>query len=596
MKNKSLVFAVVMMGIGLRQVRGSDPFPTPPGSPPLPAAQLNPPPVSPPATAVAPVTPVAAVPVLATPPAPLVQVPAGPPASVVHGTVAPDAGISSGSTTTPAPATPPGTASTTAAPAALSGPGAVEEKVLAVSASPLFALPVTPGAQEQKDLYAKSGEAEVKAQEAFVALEKIKSDRMNAYFAFDAELDAVYDACGLTKGDAATQLSEVQDYVAENIESKSADDTKAAALVTERKTVVAKLDAAMKELDAKEKDILTAIKSMSDYIAGLDSAMVDMSSQRSQLDDVLEPSAAATIYKDIQASCDKIMAAQTTIVGASGQAKAVDDAIEAGKKQIAAAQAILDDLKKKSIDLRAIVKRLPRVAKEPSASTAEAVEHPAVSVADAEKPDEDEAKKKTGERRSVTPPLQKMVRGTVFEAPYEVFSSIFAALADFCAPLITSVQYGYGALSDWLKHVFGLNDPLELPAVTSEKVHNDPVLERIEHERKQSYEKVQDLIAQREVIEMKEALLDRLEAERVMQLDTKEKLKEEITRAYERKERELSWFELLKRVAWKSYATVRRVVIKTAAWWQGEKKGRKRAYDAGRGEEKKEPAAAAPQA
>jgi hypothetical protein len=105
---------------------------------------------------------------------------------------------------------------------------------------------------------------------------------------------------------------------------------------------------------------------------------------------------------------------------------------------------------------------------------------------------------------------------------------------------------------------------------SDEKPLTDPVLERIRLERHESKKRVGELSQQREVIEMKEVLLDRLEAERLMQLDKKQDIAAEISRAYARQDRELSWFDLFKRVFWKLYAVTRRTVGVVASWIQDE--------------------------
>ncbi len=526
-------------------------------------------------------------------PAPTPSVTVGPPASVVHGTAT--TAVSSGSTATPAPATPP-----SAVPAPEAKNAEPEDiKVQSIDAAPLFAPSTVQGAAEQKDLYEKSADDESKAQEALTALEKMKSDRQVTYLTFNGELNSVYGAAGLIQGDASEQLREAKDHIAGGIHSKAVADISASALIVELSTLIDKLETEKKALQEKEKALLDASQALSDYVLELGDLVVKISSKRNELNTVLEPTVAASIYKDIQAESQKLVAAQGSIVGTSGQAKAVDDALDAAKKQIVVVKGILDNLSKKQSDLSAIIKKLPPIAepkaeKETGVDTSVADKNAVTPAQDDEdvldNDSDDESKKKSKKQGVTSNSMQNMVQGTVFEVPYDIISAVYAMISDVCAPVTHILYCFWVGARDWFRHVIGADDPLRLPDIPASLVEDDPVLERIKHERNQSYEKVQELIAQREIIDMKEALLDRLEAERVMQLDTKERLKEEITRAYERNERELSWFELFKRFAWKSYAAVRRVISKTTAWWQGkEVRQRRSGASAGRGIEKKEP-------
>ncbi|MDQ5940370.1 MAG: hypothetical protein QG632_96 [Candidatus Dependentiae bacterium] len=595
-----MVLVAGLASVVSAEVRGATAFPVPPSATLPAAATSSTPSLMPiasasPAETVSPASVVDSATSSASPtllPVLTPSITAGPPASVVHGTAT--ATVSSGSTATPAPATPP------AAPATEDKKAEPEDiKVQSIDAAPLFAPSTVQGAVEQKDMYEKSADDESKAQEALTALEKMKSDRLDTYLSFDAELDSVYDASGLTKGDASEQLREAKDHIAADIHSKTVADTSASALIIEQSTLIDKLETEMKALQAKEKFLLDAIKALSDYVLGLGDSVVRISSKRNELNAVLEPAVAASIYKDIQAESQKVVAAQTSIVGNSGQAKAVDDALDVAKKQIAAVKGILDNLSKKQIDLSAIIKKLPpivesKVEKEVGVDTSAADKNPATPPQDAEDGFDDasdeEIKKKTKKRSITSNSMQSMVQGTVFEVPYDIISAVYGMISDVCAPVTDMLYCFWAGARDWFGHVIGAEDPLKLPDVSTSSTESDPVLERIKHERNQSYEKVQELIAQREIIDMKETLLDRMEAERIMQLDTKERIKEEITRAYERNDRELSWFELFKRFSWKSYAAVRRVISKTTAWWQGkEVRQRRSGAAAGRGIEKKEP-------
>ncbi|MDQ5890767.1 MAG: hypothetical protein QG604_641 [Candidatus Dependentiae bacterium] len=521
-------------------------------------------------------------------PSPTSSTPLPPPPTIV----APPSASTPPVTSTSAPAAP-ATPAPTPAPAAAAAP--VPEvppvKVQELEAKPLFtSAPAVAGAISQKEMYEKSEAEESKAQTALSAIEQLKSTRLDTYLSFDAELDGVYDASGLTRGDVSESISEAKDQIALDLSNKKATNHTEGSLVTEQSVLLDKLDHEMKTLHGKEAAVISAIKVLSDYILELGDSVVQISTQRGEINSALDPAAATDIFNKIKQTAEKVTAAQTAIVGSTGQAKAVDDAIGDAKKQIDVVKKIVDDLKKKNVNLADVMKKVSA----PKAGEVIAAPKPIVVDAAAVSPD-DASKKKTKQFRKKPDFGKNLVSGSVFEGPYELIAGTLGSVRDALAPVTNFMMCTGTALYAYAMHMCGASDGAQVPEERIEAVLDDPVLERIRVERNQSYEKVQALAEQRELIEMKEALLDRLEAERVMQLDTKEKIKEETLRAYDRKHRELSWFDLFKRFVWKLYAASRRLVGRTVAWWRGEKYGVRvrEKSTVGRGIAKQEPEVAA---
>jgi hypothetical protein len=248
--------------------------------------------------------------------------------------------------------------------------------------------------------------------------------------------------------------------------------------------------------------------------------------------------------------------------------KAVDDSLAKGRERVSAAKKNIDALVQKNIHIADALKSVRATIKtdEPHADSAE--EADAMQDSGEHETDSGDSKKKN--RKSADSWVMNLVKDTVFEAPYCVISDTVATLWNRSAPLrdavVDSAQSVYqGAVSLVNKdavHQEGVIAAHEAPLA-------DPVLERIRLERLQSKQRVAELSQQREIIEMKDTLLDRLEAERVMQLDTKQDIAAELSRAYARHDRELTWVGLFKRLVWKTYASTRRLATYVYNWIQG---------------------------
>jgi len=488
--------------------------PTPPAPPapmlPTPSAQPTPPPVI-----VAPIVPEPITP----PPAPVVA-PVQEPASV--------------------PATP--------------------VKIDELAPKPLFSSAQTgaTGADSTKGMYEKSEEFERKASEAFSAIESEKDKRLDAYMSFDGELDALYEEVGGTRGSVVQDIDNAREVIVSSLgENSTAAHKPTGALVAEQSQLLSKLETELKLLKERDAAVIEAVKNLSDFVLSLDEALVQLQSNRTQISSTGDTAIGNDLFTKIKETSERLTAATTAITQPSGQAKAVDDALEKAKAQVAAVRTVLGELKQKGVNLAELLKKAQAVAPQESS------DEDAKAVAESEEPEV--AKKKKNERLSVG---QSLVKGTLLEKPYAAIACGLGFLKEAFLSIKSYIQV------EAQEKLFG--QPSEAPV-------SDPVLERIRVERNQSADHLHDLQKQHEVIEMKAALLDRLEAERIMQLDSKEDIAAHLDKAYARKTRELTWFELFKRFSWKLYATARRGV----KWlWRSVSGGEEAA---GRGEVKVEP-------
>ncbi len=424
------------------------------------------------------------------------------------------------------------------------------------TAEPLFAQTTSDQAAQptssSKDMYEKTISDRDTAQAALTSLEKAKSDSMDSYLAFDKELDDLYDAAGVARGTALADLADAKQHIIDAGDATHGVDNAAQSVVDGQAKLLDTLSKELEAVQSSEGTIVAALKVVSDYVIGFSDDIDSIGAHRSSLMNATDASVINDLVQKIKQSADKIVAAEKSSVLPGGQIRAYTDALTAGKEKIASVKKILEEIKQKNINITELVAKV--------AAQLDAKSH-------AEKEGDDEPKSdKKKSKKTTRSSLEQMVKGTVFESPYTVLASLW----DFIAPVRLMVVDGVTTIYAFIKPYISDDNNHDDGAGDDSTPLTDPVLERIRIERTQSHKKVKSLEMQREVIEMKSTLLDRLEAERIMQLDKKEELKSEISRAYARKDRELSWIDLFKRIFWKLYATVRRLALSIITWWNGE--------------------------
>jgi len=416
---------------------------------------------------------------------------------------------------------------------------------------PLFNESVaTEGASNAKELYEKTAADKDLAQTALSDLEKEKSKSMDSYLAFDKELDDLYDEAGVARGTALADLADAKQYIIDAGNGAHGVDDAAQGVIADHTKLLDSLSKELEALQTQEAQVVATLKVVSDYVLGFADDMDIIESSRMSLMNGVDHSVATGLSAKIKQAADKIVAAQKSALLPGGQVHAYTDALTKAKEKIVAVKKMIEEVKQKKINVAEAVAKVAQRLDQPAPESKEATI------------DTERGKKKN--KKLSNSSWRTTVKGTVFETPYE----IVAAVWDFLAPARIMAQelyeQGYAFISSYINNdAAPVADHADAPLA-------DPVLERIRLERTQSHKKVKSLDMQREVIEMKGMLLDRLEAERIMQLDKKEDLKGEISRAYARKDRELSWVELFKRIFWKLYATARRTTVRIIAWWRDE--------------------------
>jgi hypothetical protein len=422
-------------------------------------------------------------------------------------------------------------------------------------ADTLFSAAPAAGSVPDKVLFEQSEQDEYKAREVLDAIEKLKEQKLEAYLAFDAELDEFFAQAGLARGTAAADITAVKKAMVEQAQPGAGVNDAAQAAVTEQAPLIEAVMRDMKMLQDREADVIRAVKTLSDVVLALGDSMVQIQTQRIEMTASTDHAVIVALNMKIKEAAAKIATAQTSLNVSQGELKAVDDALAKGREYIGAAQKNIDALKAKNIHIAELLQKL-RVETNP-AETDAAVEE-----------EEIDSKKKNEEEGDSW--LMNMVRGTVFEAPYCVIADTVLTVWHASQPareaVVAGVQSVYQGIVAMVDKDAARNDMI---AQAQEEPLADPVLERIRLERLQSKQRVAELAQQREIIEMKDTLLDRLEAERVMQLDTKHDIEAELGRAYARHDRELTWVGLFKRLAWKTYASTRRLIVYVYRWMNG---------------------------
>jgi|GEM_PF-3006282 len=433
-------------------------------------------------------------------------------------------------------------------------------------------------------IFEKSEEEEHTARQALEAIEAIKEQKLEAYLAFDAELDEFFTQAGLARGTATADVASIKSAMVEAAEpGVGVNDGAQQALAGEAPLLEA-VERDMKTLQECEAEVIKAVKALSDVVLSLGDVMLQIQSQRIEMTSSTDHAMIVGLSARIKEAAAKIAEARTSFTAASGVVKAVDDSLAKGRERVSAAKKNIDALVQKNIHIADALKGIRATIKIDESHADSAQDVSAMQGSGEHEIDSDDSKKKN--RKSADSWVMNLVKNTVFEAPYCVISDTLATLWNASASVRHTVVDGaqavyQGAVSLVNKdavHQEGVIAAHEAPLA-------DPVLERIRLERLQSKQRVAELSQQREIIEMKDTLLDRLEAERVMQLDTKQDIAAELSRAYARHDRELTWVGLFKRLVWKTYASTRRLATYVYNWIQGADIHRGTA-DEGRGIEK----------
>jgi hypothetical protein len=450
--------------------------------------------------------------------------------------------------TPPAPVAPPPvvapnfskTTSPSPAPAPAPAPAAASDapSVDVLDDAPLFAVDADPAkGEERKQLYVQAGKDESAAQDLIRKIDDLKSERLSAHLSLDAELDTFFQECGLERGRTLAVIANVLEAIDEELAGGGSGDPDAeeSVGVEDRKKILGDLEATMTMLQEKETALVDALKVLSTSTGDLSDKAADIISKRTEIRGVADAAIAKTLAEDIAQALKDIQAGHDALMAPGGAAKAVDDALSDVRASLASAKSSFGTAKAKIATLDADLKKHSEqkpidLSKEVAPQKSEATPAP--------------SKKKRSS--TIASQFMGLVRGTFLEKPVGMLVRGVYSVIDFFTPLAQD-----------------LSAPDVKPdAPEKKKAAADTVLSKIEEERMQAKEKVKELLSKKKELENKASLLDRLEVERMMQLDRHEDVEAALDEAYERSDRELTWKELLMRLVWKLYATVRRIGVR----------------------------------
>jgi hypothetical protein len=379
----------------------------------------------------------------------------------------------------------------------------------------------------------------------------------------DKELDGKYEDIGLARGHAADDILDIKEALwAEVLERNhvNADDALQGSIAATKKKLDA-LEEEVKRLTEREGDVVARLKELSDETMGAFDKAAQMFNKRSELPGIINDQTAQMIFDQIKGAPDAIADIEKGLTKPEGVVPRLDKAIADARAQMNVVTGMLTDLEKEDVDVAGKIAeteghdkavREEQVAAEESGDIVEhTVEETTV------------APKKKRSKKSKESWIPDWVSTDLFHKAYAAVAGFGSACWEVVRPVRIMCMKIYTHLT---RKLFGNKG--EQAAAVALKV-KDPVLARIEIERQQSQKKVNDLSQQRHLIREKEELLDRLEVERVMQLERKDEVAAQLDRSYRRGARkELSWFDLGKRFVWKAYGSFRRGMSRLAQWWQ----------------------------
>ena len=449
------------------------------------------------------------------------------------------------------------------------------------------------------------------AREAINRLDDYKKSRSTAYLDLDEQLDAFYLETGLARGGLKEDVDDVSEALLNDVMAGGSHGAQndVQAKVSEQQKKLRALGDLIENVKGQEYGLLKSLKDLADKTDDAFNRIIRIGNLVDALRGLPTDQEADESMKKIKEEQAAIKSVEAATEGELG--KAIDAArasIEKGMKEV---RDQIASLKAAGVDFvgkaREVLSDRPASTPRPVKGSAPAVEK---EVATSKAPDKaadtsdkatdtpdadqesrtqkDKASKKKKKKKKEKPGMiAGMLEGTPLEGAGKAVSSFFGAIKDGVVASAHMVKDGVVSVVD---RVMGVEEEkkdkkkggkpgkkqaeMTSPTKPAEKPLSDPVLERIRIERKQSSERMQSLFDQRKAIEMKESLLDRLEVERIMQMDRKAEVQHELDRAYKRKDKELSWIQIGKRVMWKLYASLQRVWIALRGWYGGKVKKR----------------------
>jgi len=420
---------------------------------------------------------------------------------------------------------------------------------------------------KRKELMDAAEEIERVVRQIVQRLEEHKSTWYTKYLALDKKMDDFYVEIGLGRGRLIEDIHDVVEAMVDEVlsgKSKSPKDD-LQATVDEHKRDLRTLEEQVTKLGTEEQQLLTHLKQFSEKIDEAFDLALRIRTLSSELRGLEKDEAAQANGEQIKQHKASIEAVEKEV--AETITKELDKVTASIEAQMSAARIQLQKLKEKGVDFA-------KKAQEMSADRQSEDRAREVLSSDRGRPaaDEDMAALKKNSRKKRRNWFERLISGSYIEGAYYKTLSVLG----YGYLLLTPVWKVFGWIRDGVvaafQRIFGRSvERTEIEGLVSSEPLDDPVLERIRQERLESYRKVKALIEERRAISLKDRLLDRLEAERVMKLDKETDFMTEIDKSYARKDNELTWAALAKRFMWKFYASTRRGFVRLQQWFVGEK-------------------------
>ena len=439
-----------------------------------------------------------------------------------------------------------------AAPMSVAAGDGVPSMQLSAKADPLVK---GTGFLQRKELMAQADEAKRAVRQLMQRLEDHKSSWYGKYLGLDAQLDGFYQQLGLSRGTLSEDIGDVvealvADVMAANSQSPS---TEFQEKIKAHQQKLRELEPAVVDVSRQEQLVIDGLRKLSEEVNKVHDFMEEINSKASELRGLESDEVANQYGQRITTLKAEAETAEKTIQ--DGVVKELSKAFVDTEARLGPVQQKVQALQQEGLDFSAKARALaPQRPKNLRPHLQQA--------AQPEAPVEEPAKKRSSDGF-----VSGMVKGTMLEKPLATSEEVAGKVWDGLKPVRNTVGTMFdgllGTIMNLVRRLFGMG-PItdELTGSGLDLVRNDdPVLETIRIERNQAHTAARNIVTQREALAEKEKLLDRLEAERVMQMDKREELLAELDKSYQRSNRELSWWGLGKRIMWKVGASIRRLFI-----------------------------------
>jgi|GEM_PF-4244797 len=446
-----------------------------------------------------------------------------------------------------------------------------EKKAFSATVREDGSLAITPGSggalvkvgvdmAKRNGLVDEAKEVKETARQAVNRLEDHKSSQYASYLQLDTQLDAFYTKIGLSRGKLKEDVYDISEALVDYSLAGGSQSQEVRKDVLEQQKELRALGQELEAVSEKEQTVLKQLRALTDKVDAALDLILEVETLSSELRGLPTDAKADESMASIKEKSADIKKAEEAVEGE--MSKKLEASHKAVKEAIASVDAKVAALKEKGLDFVAKAREILQ--------DRERAPKMDVAPAPAKKQEEKKDQKKKEKPVAAHKKKKRSAKGRILQDAQHVASGIWGKLKSGFATVFGFAKKGAVSLADKVMGVEEEEDE-KIQQVSASKAHqtplDDPVLERIRIEREQAKYRMKSLFDQRKAIEVKESLLDRLEAERIMQMDRRSEVQMQLDKAYQRRDKELSWWDIGKRVMWKVSACFQRAWIRVRGWY-----------------------------